>query len=34
MTLEDFHEVSYVGVRNPQEVSVRVRYVDLVIFNS
>ena len=34
MVMEDVHEVSYVVVRNAQEVSVRVMYVDLRILNS
>ena len=32
--MEDVREVSYVVVRNAQEVSVRVMYVDLRILNS
>ena len=34
MVMEDVREVSYVVVRNAQEVSVRVMYVDLRILNS
>ena len=34
MDQEDVHEVSYIDARNFQEVSVRVRHVDLIILNS
>ena len=33
MIMEDVREVSYDGVRNPQEASVRVRHVDLIILD-